>query len=278
MPSQSIRVNNFVSGSSGFKIAGGGDAEFNDVTVRGALITGSGSQINGNYITAGTITGRTIQTSAGYPKMMFTPVGGGYTHVLIGYDSSGSQRLRIKTDGDFWGSCVRLSELSADIPAAVILSSSGSSRLILSAPLTGTETGKARINFTDGGVIEGSGGVIELQNVSGRFSYSGAQVFYGNCPSSWTDRDLSPWVGSRRALVFLKVKARGGITAKKYKFRTNGDTDEYSYGYDWPHCSACTIGIGECGTVWVMTDNYGKIEWMAGASQATTLWLLAYIT
>ena len=117
-----------------------------------------------------------------------------------------------------------------------------------------------------------------LQTVTGRFSYSGAQVFSGNCPSSWTDLDLSSYVGSRRALVFLKVKANAGITSKKYKFRTNGDTDEYSYALDRSHCSACVVSIGQCGTVWVMTDANGVIEWMSGSSESTTLWLLAYIT
>jgi len=37
MLSQSIRVNNFLSGSSGFKIDGGGNAEFNNVIVRGTV-------------------------------------------------------------------------------------------------------------------------------------------------------------------------------------------------------------------------------------------------
>lgn len=50
-----LRCNNYSSGSSGFKIEGGGDAEFNNVTVRGALITQSGSSLDGGYLTSGSV-------------------------------------------------------------------------------------------------------------------------------------------------------------------------------------------------------------------------------
>jgi len=46
---------NYSSGSAGFRINGNGNAEFNSVTVRGALIAGSGSSINGAYIGNATI-------------------------------------------------------------------------------------------------------------------------------------------------------------------------------------------------------------------------------
>lgn len=51
-----IQSSNYVAGSTGFKINGAGNAEFNDVTVRGALITGSGSSINGGYLINGSVT------------------------------------------------------------------------------------------------------------------------------------------------------------------------------------------------------------------------------
>jgi len=58
-----IRVANYVSGSSGFKINGAGDAEFNDVTVRGALITGPGSSIDGVYLGSGTVIAAKLSVS-----------------------------------------------------------------------------------------------------------------------------------------------------------------------------------------------------------------------
>ncbi len=54
--SANIQSDNFVAGSAGWKIERNtGSAEFNDVTVRGALIAGAGSSIDGVHIVAGTI-------------------------------------------------------------------------------------------------------------------------------------------------------------------------------------------------------------------------------
>jgi len=246
-----IQSANYSAGSAGFKISGSGDAEFNDVTVRGVLITGSGSQINADYITVGTITGRTFRTAASGNRVEISP-SGTYAHYVVVIGGSGYGNGYLKYD-----------ELGFS-------DSTGSTIMELNA------TDKELRFLASGCKIRAPAGAT-LENIHGRFTYSGTLVFQGNCPSSWTDRDLSSYIGTRRALVFLKVKNNAG-TAKKYKFRTNGDTDEYSYGYDWPHCSTCTIAPGECGTVWVMTDADGVIEWMSGASESTSLWLLAYIT
>lgn len=48
-----LRSDNFVSGSDGWRILGDGSAEFNDVTVRGTIIAGAGSQIGFDGVTAG---------------------------------------------------------------------------------------------------------------------------------------------------------------------------------------------------------------------------------
>jgi len=235
-----IQSANYSPGSAGFKISGSGDAEFNDVTVRGSLITGSGSQINADYITAGTITGRTFRTAASGNRVEISPEGT-YAHYVVVIGGSGYGNGYLKYD-----------ELGFS-------DSTGSKVLHLNA------TDKELAFLASGCKIRAPYGAT-LENIHGRFTYSGTLVFQGNCPSSWTDRDLSGYIGARRALVFLKVKNNAG-TAKKYKFRTNGDTDEYSYGGDWPHW-----------TVWVMTDANGIFEWMSGVSESTSLWLLAYIT
>jgi len=262
-----IQSANYSPGSAGFKISGSGDAEFNDVTVRGALITGSGSQINGDYITAGTITGRTVQTSSGYPKAIMAPTVGGYSHALAIYNSSGNVETAIwEGQIGLWNnSGTQTFQLYGD-------DGTGTAKMEF-------RTSGGQIYFWNGGRIYGtSSNPVELQHTCGRFSYSGDIVFSGACPSSWTDLDLSSVVGTRRALVFLMVRADAGVTSKKYKFRRNGETREFSYGSDWPQCSACTVAIGECGTVWVVTDENGVIEWMSGQSHDTTVWVLAYIT
>jgi len=252
-----IQSANYSPGSAGFKISGSGDAEFNDVTVRGALITGSGSNINANYITTGTITAITLRTAASGARVEIS-AGGTYVHKINMYDSGGVRQAL------FGPGTIYMGDLDGSGPYISLIASTSPS--IGFQNIAGTFKGAS------------SSAPATLENVIGRFSYSGAQVFWGMCPTSWTDLDLSSIVGSRRALVFLKVKAREGITSKTYKFRPDGDTDEYSYGSGYSHCSTCVVAIGECGTVWVMTGSNGKIEWMSGQSHGTTIWLLGYIT
>jgi len=262
-----IQSANYSPGSAGFKISGSGDAEFNDVTVRGTLITTSpDSEINADYIKSGTITGRTIQTSSDYPKAIMAPTVGGYSHALVIYNSSGDPETAIwEGQIGLWNdSGTQTFQLYGD-------DGTGTAKMEF-------RTSGGQIYFWNGGKIYGTtSNPVELQHTFGRFTYCGQTVFSDACPSTWTDLDLSSYVGSRRALVFLKVKNAAG-SAKKYRFRPNGDTGEYSYGYDRSHCSACTLSPGEFGTVWVMTDTSGIIEWMSEVSESTSLVLLAYIT
>lgn len=55
-----IKSSNYVAATSGWIIEGDGDAEFNDVTVRGNIQAQAGSSISAGYLTGGTITGKTI--------------------------------------------------------------------------------------------------------------------------------------------------------------------------------------------------------------------------
>jgi len=61
-----IKSANYSAGSAGFRIQGNGNAEFNNVTVRGAVYTQSGSSIGGQYI-SGTLTGCVFQGASSYP-------------------------------------------------------------------------------------------------------------------------------------------------------------------------------------------------------------------
>jgi len=58
---QHIQSTGYVSGSAGWRIDGGGNAEFSNVTVRGTVV---GSTITGGTITGSVITGATVQTAA----------------------------------------------------------------------------------------------------------------------------------------------------------------------------------------------------------------------
>jgi len=270
-----IQSANYSAGSSGFRISGSGDAEFNDVTVRGALITtSSNSNINADYIKSGTITGRKIQTAASGTRAVLE-TGGTYSHHLIFYDSSGYMRLYLRTSGIIARDTSNIDAffLAGPDRAFFLYDNSGNNSVALGGgPYPD-------LTFYRDGKIRGYGGatVTLSTGVKGRFSYSGAQVFSGNAPTSWTDLDLSSYVGSGRALVFLKVINSSGFT-RQYEFRANGDTDSYSYGADWPQCSACTIANGECGTVWAITSALGVLEWKSNGTGSVTIQLLAYIT
>jgi len=227
-----IQSANYSPGSAGFKISGSGSAEFNDVTIRDAVVTG------------GTITAAEVQTATSGNRVLLSP-STTKGHALIVFNSAGYATA--------WVTNQQLGVADA----------SGNTKILIDG-----------LNKTLGGFS--SSDPARLLHTTGRFTYSGQQVFSGTCPVSWDDLNLSSYIGSRRALVFLKVKAE---TQNGYfKFRPNGDTDEYSYGADWPQCSQCTIAGGECGTVWVMTDANGVIEWQANWQQSTSIWLLAYIT
>ena len=126
-----------------------------------------------------------------------------------------------------------------------------------------------------------SGGTFNdpvLVSPVGCFSYSGTRVFSGTAPTSWTDRDLSSVVGSRRALVLLRVH-NGGSSATNYRFRPNGAG--WLPGYDAdasPTIFSTRVLGGGDGFVWVMTDASGIIEWDADQASSTTLYVEAYIT
>jgi|GEM_PF-4723886 len=111
---------------------------------------------------------------------------------------------------------------------------------------------------------------------AGCWRHSGAQVFSGSSPSSWTDLDLSSYVGSNHALVILKIKKNSGGSYTAV-FRPNGDSDEYWRCNDLSdmgaqgHKEEC----GEAGIIVVETDASGIIEWKCGAD--VTLTLLGYV-
>jgi len=232
-----IQSENYSAGSSGFRISGSGDAEFNDVTVRGALITGSGSQIDGSYITAGTITGRTIQTSASNPRAVLWAAGS-LAHRFTLYDSAGNQKVEISESG------------------ITMEDQNGVSTLILNA-----NTGEITCN----GILKGA------------FFYSGAQVFGGAAPTSWTTLDLSGWVGYTRALVLLRIH-NAGDSDTNYRFRPDGSGWFTLTSADlYPSLMNTRVKPGYDGYCWVMTSIYGRIEWDSDLGSSTQLYLEAYI-
>jgi len=200
--------------------------------------------LNANNITAGTLTGRTVRTASSGNRAILSP-STTKGHALIVFNSAGYATAWVTNQ------------------QVGVADASGNTKILIDG-----------LNKTLGGFS--SSDAARLLHTTGRFTYSGQRVFSQTCPISWDDLNLSSYIGSRRALVFLKV--RPNTQAGDFKFRPNGDTDQYSYGMDFPHCSQCHVAAGECGTVWVMTDANGVIEWQANWQQSTYIWLLAYIT
>jgi hypothetical protein len=109
------------------------------------------------------------------------------------------------------------------------------------------------------------------------FQYSGASVFSGSAPTSWTALDLSGTVGARRALVFLKVKTTGN--GDGYKFRSGDDTEGVGGG-DWISAQGTVgayVSTNQIAFILAMTDATGGLDWIAEDGDAATINLLGFI-
>lgn len=112
----------------------------------------------------------------------------------------------------------------------------------------------------------------------GIFTVSGAEVFNGLSPTSWTTLDLSGIVGSNSALVLLKISAASDMDA--VAVRTNEDTSEYwnatadasAYGMALGHHDSVAVLV-----LMVVTDTNGVIEWKTEKSSTATINIISYI-
>lgn len=114
------------------------------------------------------------------------------------------------------------------------------------------------------------------------WNHDGNQVFSGNGPTSWSDLDLSSYVGLNRALVMLRVKCSPSGTIGEVAFRINGDTDDLGYiGNNWygGGASAATLQSGRIAYLIIETDVNGIVEWYVGGAETTVcyVWLVGYV-
>lgn len=118
-----------------------------------------------------------------------------------------------------------------------------------------------------------------LPGGGGGLTVSGSTVFSGSSPTSWTDLDLSTYVGENSALVILSISGDGDMNATAV--RQNGDTLQYydngveanAYGAALAHHDADAVLILIC-----VTDTAGVIEWITETSQTASIKLIAYVT
>lgn len=123
-------------------------------------------------------------------------------------------------------------------------------------------------------------GVCQLIDgqVTGRFSYSGSQVYNANAPVAWTNLNLSSYVGARRALVLLMIENNGAVNTN-YRFRMDGSSAQQNPTADThPGVFSCRCGTTtEHNYIWCLTHTNGYVEWDADQASSTVVTLLAYI-
>lgn len=248
-----LKSSNYTAGSTGWQIDSDGNAEFNDVTVRGELHAGTGSVIDGAYltdatvtsgklsvsqlsaisadlgtVTAGSIVSATYKTSSSYPYVSMNETG--YTDQLVTVNSSGTVTFKLNTNGNLDAN---------DIYVGGELSVNGAATGIVKAPPT--------------------------------------NVFSGTAPTVWTDLDLSSYVGSRVALVLLRAY-NNGATSENIRTRKNGSGWTSNDAVDsYPQVFGTRVVNGGNGFLFAITDGTGIIEWDSDQANSTDLYLVAYI-
>ena len=102
----------------------------------------------------------------------------------------------------------------------------------------------------------------------------GTQVYNTTSPTTWTDLDLSSYVGTRRVVVFLRVNAGGTLLLG---FRENGISLS-NYFFNTDQCGASFIQMysGTGGYAIVQTDTSGIIELEGSATVDCDVWLEGY--
>jgi len=118
----------------------------------------------------------------------------------------------------------------------------------------------------------------QLTNLPGVWTHSGTQAYSGGTSNSFSDLDLSSIVGSKYALVFLKV-ANNHTDPQTYAFRPNGSGALSSQTY-WG-TTTLRVNNGETGYICIETDAAGIIEWLSrenwSAGSTTAITVLGYI-
>jgi len=105
-----------------------------------------------------------------------------------------------------------------------------------------------------------------------------------NCPTSWTDIDLSGIVGSNSALVHISFQSTAG-DMNSISLRANGDTTEYhektaevsAYGIAVGHHDSGGTATGGAVVLSTFTDNNGIVEWICESQEEADAYLLGWV-
>lgn len=118
---------------------------------------------------------------------------------------------------------------------------------------------------------------VDTEVTTYAMQYSGATVFTGSMPTSFTDLDLSGTVGSNRCFVHISV---AGDATANVVFRTNGQTEGVGNPNITPSpgTSGTETTSGYISYLSLITDENGVLEWdsSAAGSGGTVIKLLSY--
>ena len=142
---------------------------------------------------------------------------------------------------------------------------------------TGTASEKLEVdgNVKANSFIGDGSGLTNIASGGAKIFFINSIAFDGTAPTSWTVLDLSSIVGTKNALVLLKVE---GLTDPK-AFRQNGYNYDVSVDASFHGVNlAYAMGAGIYHSTFVTTDSTGKIEWMSSTGSANTkIYIIAYI-
>lgn len=106
-----------------------------------------------------------------------------------------------------------------------------------------------------------------------------AVVFDGNPPSSWTQLDLSGYVGSRRALCVFRIDRPNATNNRLYQI---APADAYDLATDSGYAlgpNSCWVKAGGYGYIISLTDSTGKVMIRSESAESTDeVRLLCYFT
>lgn len=275
-------------------------AKIADLAVTNAKINDlSASKLTAGTITVGitTGTGGSLASGSGNPRVELTSNG------IRAYDSGGIQRVQISSDGSGWlGSLADFSWTTSGILSinggrikSATISSAQIHSLTFEKIISGSNTSSLTIggegylqssNYqanTAGFRIKGNGDA-EFNNVIARGTlyanisselghYSGHQVYQGAGPTQWQTLDLATWIGSRRALVLLRIL--GNSQADTIcSFMPNDATWESSpLAISFLSIMTVNVAADKNNEVLVRTDPWGRLKWIASNHWGVTIYL-----
>ena len=105
---------------------------------------------------------------------------------------------------------------------------------------------------------------------------SDTQVYNGNAVTSWSELDLSNFIGTAKAIILLKVINNNATNSARFLFREKGDYSTYQSAND-PGTNFTSINGGCSGQIMVRTSDDGIIEWISNNSNSCTIELISFI-